>query len=568
MTSRILLQEACPASESLIWDIHRQAFMHEGAQAWLDYRIPYSVTSNIALARQKAQVIRKSFPALDGPIYVLELGAGPGFFAYHFLRAWQELDQAEAHVRPLRYLLTDFSRATLEQVKAQAVFQTFIASGSLSVCYLDAPQPQNLIPLHAPSFEMPPYLHAVIANYYACTLPTTLLRVENQRLEEKWCKTWLVLPEGFPDLTSAQEEDFRQWFLSLPVSQGLSQQHIQTFAQLSAHWSHAVRTSVLNWASALPFEWLTWLEESSFFESLACTDLTAAEQALLLRAAETLSGQVFPWPHGLWERLRQLETWLAPGALLLLSDKGYYVSTDILPADLAQPSYHGNTLAFPLHLELLADWLKLRNWHTAHTPYPFDPLQTLIAAWRVPAQGVWREAFATHFILQNLNLDAARLVRAAQDYQRQGEDQLAVGFYQKALAYRPGEPRIIHELVACLMRLGAFRLAEEFLSLPLEDPYQQFDFDYQWGQICFFQGRPGQALAYFQTSLEQQGEYASVYYNMALCHLALGQEAEAQQYLTHCLRLDPQHEAALKLQEHFKKIDLCDHCSPAQDTMN
>lgn len=554
MTQRILLQEACPAAESLIWEVHRQAFAHEGVQAWLDYRIPYSVTSNIAFARQQARVIRDSFTDLAQPLCILELGAGPGFFAHHFFRAWQELDQAEGQILPLRYLLTDFSLATLQGVLAHPVFQSLIASGQLSVYCLDQLLREDLQPLHAPVFETPVQVHAVIANYYACTLPTTLVQGREGGLQEKWCKTWLILPEGFPNLEAEQEQALRNWLLSLPISQTLSEKHLQAFEYISAEWPRSLRTSVLNWASALPFEWLTWLEESSYFEPLSNSCLTPEEMGLLMGAAETLPEQVFPWPRGLWDRLRQLESWLAPGALLLLSDKGYYISSDILLADLAQPSQHGNTLAFPLHLDLLSDWLELRGWETAHTPYPFEPLQTLIAAWPAQRQTPWRESFAEHFVLQNLNLDAARLVRAAQDYQNQGEDQLAVGFYQKALVYRPGEPRIVHELVACLIRLGAFRLAEEFLSLPVEDIYQQFDFDYQRGQVCFFQGRPAQALEYFQTSLRQMGEYASVYYSLALCHLALGQEAEAQVQLSHCLRLEPDHPAALKLQSHFKAV--------------
>ncbi|PIQ28665.1 hypothetical protein COW36_12165 [bacterium (Candidatus Blackallbacteria) CG17_big_fil_post_rev_8_21_14_2_50_48_46] len=543
MSDRLLLEEACPASQSLSWKIHAQAFAQEGMQAWLDFRIPYSVTGNIALARQKAYVLFESLPQGTDPVYVLELGAGPGFFAWHFLQAWQEL----APDRPIHYLLTDFSRATLEGVAARPAFQVMVETGCLGIFQLDTPRPEALVAISEVQFEIPKQLHAIIGNYYACTLPTTLLCWQEERLQERWCKTWLHLPEGFPDLSPEQSQALKQWVLELAVSQKISAQALQNLHAIFSQESPDTLKKLTKWAEVLPFELMNELDESSYYEPIQFSGLSEKEIQLLLNAGQALREQSFPWPQGLWERLKQLENWLAPNALFFLSDKGYYLSSQSVPADLSQPSLHGNTLAYPLHLDLISDWLRLHGWQTAHTPYPFDPLQTLVAAWRPSPQNSWRENFAAHFILQNNNLDAARLVRAAQDYQTQGDDQTAVGFYQKALRYRPGEPRIVHELTACLIRLGAFRLAEEMLDIPVIDLYQQFDFDYQRGQIAFFLGEPAQAIESFQLSLIEQGEYASVYYSLALSYLALAQEAEAKDSLKNCLKLEPHHSAAQTL---------------------
>lgn len=545
---RLLLEEACPASQSLGWRIHQTAFAQEGAQAWLDFRIPYSVTGNIALARQKAQVIRASLPVSDQPVSVLELGAGLGFFAWHFIQAWQELDTSEG-VRPLHYLLTDFSRSTLASVAANAWFAPLIAAGNLGVFCLDHPAAAYLEPVSAVHFAIPQKLHAVIGNYYACTLPTTLLRMEKEVLQEKWVKTWLELPDFLPELDAPQSEALRDWILALPVSQPLSETDRAHFLALLGP-DCASQPDAQLWLEALPFELLAQIEESVFYEELSPTNLRETDLTLLHRSAAELNEQTFPWTAGFWQRLSLLQEWLDPGALLLLSDKGYYVSSGVLPADLAEPSFHGNTWAYPLHLDLLSDWLCFQGWKTAHTPYPFDPLQTLVAAWQ-PALAedayAWQTAFQTCFVEDNANLDAARLVRAAQDYQTQEDDQMAVGFYQKALRYRPGEPRILHELAACLIRLGAFQLAEETLAQPCTDLYSQFDFDYQRGQIAFFQGRAEQAIAAFQTSLLLQGEYASVYYSLALSYLAKAAEPEAAEALQKCLALEPEHRAAIQL---------------------
>lgn len=546
---RLLLEDACPASAALGWRIHQAAFAQEGAQAWLDFRIPYSVTGNIALARQKAEVIRASLPAGTDPVYVLELGAGLGFFAWHFIQAWQALDASHG-VRPLHYLLTDFSRSTLTAVVENPKFAPLIEAGKLGVFCLDQPAAAYLDPISEIHFVTPHKLQAVIGNYYVCTLPTTLLRLEEGVLQEKWVKTWLELPESLPPLSPSDTEALRNWILALPVSQALSPAQRAQFLSLLNFDSEQAQAEALIWAEALPFELLAEIEESVFYEPLTTSGLSEFDARLLKRSAAEIEEQTFPWPHGAWERLARLQEWLEPGALLLLSDKGYYVSGGVLPADLAEPSLHGNTWAYPLHFELLSDWLCFQGWKTALTPYPFDPLQTLAAAWQpdfTEDPYAWQTAFQTAFVENNANLDAARLVRAAQDYQTQEDDQMAVGFYQKALRYRPGEPRIIHELIACLIRLGAFQLAEEMLAQPCVDLYNQFDFDYQRGQIAFFAGRPAEAIAAFQRSLAQQGEYASVYYSLALSYLAQSAEAEAAQALLRCLALEPEHRAAAQL---------------------
>jgi hypothetical protein len=555
-TPRLLLEEATPAAHALSWRIHTQAFAHEGAQAWLDFRIPYSVTGNIALARQKVQTIRSALPVGNEPIAVLELGAGLGFFAWHFIQAWQEWDQRNSESRPLNYLLTDFSRSTLDAVAQNSHFQSLIESGQLGIFCLDQPSAENLEPVSEPLFKVPSKLDAVIGNYYACTLPTTLLRRDQDILHEKWVKTWLNLPDFFPVLDEDTEVAWREWVLNLPVSQKLSAAAQAEFACLIADLPVEKMAIAQAWSEKLPFTLLSQLEESVFYEPLPEPEPEDRSRELLEAASIQLDEQSFPWTHGLWQRLELLQNWLKPGSLLLLSDKGYYVSSGVLPSDLAQPSCHGNTWAYPLHLDLQADWLSQKGWQTAHTPYPFDPLQTLIAIWQPQSSNTslsWESAFQTYFIEQNINLDAARLVKAAQDYHSQEDDQMAVGFYQKALRYRPGEPRIIHELTACLIRLGAFQLAQEALQQNCLDLYSQFDFDYQKGQIAFFLGQSQVAYTHFRNSLTHQGDHASVYYSLALCALAQEQAEEAFHNLTVCLELDPEHDVAEQL---LKRLSL------------
>ena len=132
------------------------------------------------------------------------------------------------------------------------------------------------------------------------------------------------MPEGFPELRSHEQGVLRDGWVHLPVYKVLGPEARTRFMQLGANWPAHVQKAALNWAAELPAELLTWIEETCFYEDWQPPEWASDSIPLIRAAAAALEGQTFPCPHGLWERLRTLENWLAPGALLFLSDKGFY----------------------------------------------------------------------------------------------------------------------------------------------------------------------------------------------------------------------------------------------------
>src|SRR4051794_10758266 len=87
-----VLQADVPLSESIVWRLQRTFYGDQGIDAWSPGRVPQGATTSPILARAYARVVlgfwRDIAPTLDPgqPMYLVELGAGSGRFAYRFLR--------------------------------------------------------------------------------------------------------------------------------------------------------------------------------------------------------------------------------------------------------------------------------------------------------------------------------------------------------------------------------------------------------------------------------------------------------------------------------------------------
>src|SRR5947209_9498405 len=111
---RFIVETRRPFSSSHIWQLQDAYFAGRGVEAWRQGEVPHYVTSNPTIANSYAEIVlgfrrdRQRLAATPGPLTIIELGAGSGRFAFHFLRRLEALC-AEADVPPtgFRYILTD-----------------------------------------------------------------------------------------------------------------------------------------------------------------------------------------------------------------------------------------------------------------------------------------------------------------------------------------------------------------------------------------------------------------------------------------------------------------------------
>lgn len=150
-------------SESLIWQLEKNAYARLGVESWAKGRVPFQMTNNSRLAAQYAEIILSAFP--KDHFTVLELGGGSGKFAFLLLR--ELLGRNKIH-----YHLTDGSEKNLDFCKNHPKLKPWIDQGILQVSLLD-PLSQN-----------PPQADFVIANYFFDSIPHDLFRVEKGEILE------------------------------------------------------------------------------------------------------------------------------------------------------------------------------------------------------------------------------------------------------------------------------------------------------------------------------------------------------------------------------------------------
>jgi hypothetical protein len=197
-----VLERPVRLSQSAIWRLQRDYFEERGVRAWASGDVPHAATNNPALARSYVQVFEGlaadaaagHFGDFDPhePLYVIELGAGSGGFAYHFLSA---LDPDVLPARPV-YVLTDLAASNLHFWRDHPKLAPFVRSGLLDMALFDAVADEAMRLEHRGG-ELRTGTVAnplvVVANYFFDVLPQDLFVSSGGELFEE--RVALALPE-------------------------------------------------------------------------------------------------------------------------------------------------------------------------------------------------------------------------------------------------------------------------------------------------------------------------------------------------------------------------------------
>jgi tetratricopeptide (TPR) repeat protein len=210
-----------PLSRSLLWQLQRRYFEQQGLEAWRQGTVPHYITSNPFIANAYSKVVfgflrdcataaadppNPAFPPLDlsQPIYLLELGAGSGRFAYHFLKKFLPFfTHSTLRHLPIRYVMSDFAEQTVKGWLAHPYLRPFVEQGYLDFARFDAEQDET-IHLHvsgetlAPDTLRNPLL--VLANYFFDGIPQDAFYVKDGRLRESQVRLLVPQTEAEADL--------------------------------------------------------------------------------------------------------------------------------------------------------------------------------------------------------------------------------------------------------------------------------------------------------------------------------------------------------------------------------
>lgn len=187
-----LLAGAQPFGQSLLWDIQQAYYADKGVQAWREDELPHYVTSNPTMANSYAEIVlafwrdqQRIAKAGNEPLYICELGAGSGRFAFHFLRRLTALcEQQGVSPASFCYVLTDVAERTLQFWRRHPRFQAYFEQGMLDLALFDVTQASQLQlqqcgrTMTAGALRRP---LIALANYLFDTIPQELIYVDDGR---------------------------------------------------------------------------------------------------------------------------------------------------------------------------------------------------------------------------------------------------------------------------------------------------------------------------------------------------------------------------------------------------
>lgn len=196
----IILEEGMRLSKSMLWGLQTAAYCQFGPEAWGSKTVPSYITSNPYIARQYAYLVlgflrdcfapNSSTPIdLKEPLYIFDLGAGTGRFAYLFLKSLLMIKSVlRKEELKIRYVMTDIAKANIEYWKKHPFLQEFLNEGILDfACYYHEERTPAMQLLHTglkltPETVKNPLI--VIGNYFFDTIPQDLFMVKDGILQE------------------------------------------------------------------------------------------------------------------------------------------------------------------------------------------------------------------------------------------------------------------------------------------------------------------------------------------------------------------------------------------------
>lgn len=535
-----VLDAARPLSESIMWRAQDRYYDRVAQDAWASGDVPHTLTTGPLLARADARLIeafaRDCLAGAMGPIdpreplYVLELGAGSGRLAFELLLA---LDRREIAPLQLTYVLTDRVAENVATFSEHDRLRPLIARGEVDVAHYIAGS-DDVIHLEHRNQPLAKLANPliVVANYLFDVIPQDLFTTEGGELAEELVATVSEMPA--PEL--GDQDFFRRIFLATS-RRAIADDRYGGGAideLLRAHAKRRPEGRFLFPADAL--RTTRHLLELSGGRTLfligerpgqvPLRTPASSEVAAAIRADPTVRQGPAAVPHGDDEGHR-------PGALLAMG-------------------VHGGSMSLPVDLAVLAQAAAPVTTLLPEAPPAALLVAGLVFGERSPAMAL-RRAYRRS-VREVGPEDLYLLVKAAFGAGDEGVTHamrlavLRAGGYDPYLlrvagdGFTKDDEALDDAELAELARVLRRTYEHEF---PIDDG----DLAYGIAAVLAPAGGFAAALEFFTRSAARTGPRANTAYNVALCHLNLGDVDAAEAALREAIRLDGSYEPAHELLE-------------------
>lgn len=495
-----ILEQGVTLSKSNLWHLQENIYKKLGLEAWTKKGVPSYMTSNPYTARQYARLVlafirdglsTNSKHPIDPnePIYIFDLGAGTGRFAYVFLKQLFSLMKGIHAFEQLtiRYVLTDIVPGNLEFCRTHNYLQPFFQKGILDVAYyhFDKNDPIEL-QLAGISLSKEKVINPIIliANYYFDTIKQDLFRYKDGVWEEG------VVTIKVPDSPSGQSDPFEDPSI-------LSKLHVE-FDYRKATGEN--RVNYINFP---------------------------ALHALIEEYSTQMDGIPFTIPLGAFKAIHYFENLSKSRLLLIAGDQGYSSIPQLKESGEPRLAIHG---AFSMGVNYHSIGRYFNNIHGhGYLLNHSDPLfqvfcgvatgkaeeyPELSAAYEdnfgaFDPKDYWNLANLMQTEWPNPSLDALLLTLKLGFW----DPMNFYAFYGMVRSQLPSATEDQKEL----LKDGIHNVWENFYPIhPIEG-----EFIMNLGVLFFDMQRFAEALGFFQRSLSITGDNPTTYTNMAACYLSL-----------------------------------------------
>lgn len=501
---------------SALWEMQRNYFFAKGVGAWQKNEVPHYISNNPLLANSYAEIVlafwkdRQRLVAEESlsqqPLYICELGAGSGRFAYHFLSRLKSLckEQAVPLDAFFKYVITDIAQSNINFWMEHPRFFPFFEMGVLDVALFDAEE-SNALKLQRSGrtigrgcLDSP---LVVLANYVFDSIPQDIFYFNKK-------KCYLGRITLFSD---RNPEEVQQLFELLPHI------HYQLdFVELSGQiYSEPILNDLLE----------------HFRQSLSNTYIT--------------------FPIAGLECLNRLKEFSRQGTLLLSADKGEHRPLHLEGEAPPVLVLHGS-FSTPVNFHVFGEYCKRFGGITMF-PAVADNLN--VSGFLMMERAEYhRETLEAYNKCVNEFGPDDYFTFTREIEHKIGDMSLEeilfllkrVHYDSRLLSY--SLPRL-NVLVPHLSSSQREQLCEAIdLTWGMYFPIgEEQDLAYEIGTLLYGMNCYAQALTYFGFSMKRYGQYTGTLYNMASCYHMLGKSEEVDVLLRKVLKHDPENQDAKTL---------------------
>lgn len=511
---RYILETEQPFASSLLWELQQRYFNEKGSDAWRQGEVPHYVTNNPHMATAYAEIVfahRRdqqqllSENALAEPLYILELGAGCGRLAYHFLQHLRDLcEQGDVPMTAFKYVMSDYAETNLAFWRQHAHFQDFFHLGVLDVALFDTRQSDAFTlqiggqTIARASLQRP---LVVIANYVFDSIPQELIFINEGRAAQCLVQLEVDVPPR-----------------SLTVT--------ETLQRLRCLYSYREFEAPL-------------VEEPHY-------------QAMLDMYCSTLRNCHLLFPIAGMRCLDRLKACSQQGLLLLSADKGENSLAKLHDMPAPEPDRHGS-FSLQVNYHALGLWCAQAHGHVMF-PHALTMSLNVCALLVVPDHARWRETRrAYQRQVQDFSPDDFYTISL---HARQSIHEMWLGDLLAHLRLACHDAHACSHYLPRMMALApeCSPIEREMLTQALEKVWARYfplgeplDLAKQIGTLFYMLNDYVRAQTFYQRSEKQYGTNAELMYDQALCHAMLEEFPAAQDLLEQIIALEPENETAREM---------------------